>query len=57
LPHTHRDSKIGNFAKPGAPDFCLSKQAIYEGDMIDAEERKYGDAGAGKNPIFELRCV
>jgi len=55
--YTHRDSRIENFAEPSAPGFQPPKQAISEGDMADAGDRKDGDAGAGKKPILELRCV
>jgi len=50
-------SKIGDFAKPGAPDFCPAKQALLPSDRACFAGRKYGDAGFGKSPIFEGSCV
>ncbi|NGX53348.1 MAG: hypothetical protein K1000chlam4_00057 [Chlamydiae bacterium] len=55
--HTHRDSRIGNFANPGDPDLKPAKQPISAGDMGDTAGFKDGDAGAPKNSSIELRCV
>ena len=46
---THRDPFLGNFAKASASDFGSAKQAISEGEMVDAAEMKGGDAGEGKS--------
>src|SRR5579863_3702617 len=55
--YTQVNSKIGNFANPGAPDLRPAKQALSEGNRADAAGRKCGDAGEGKNPSFEFSCV
>ena len=57
LKYTQVNSKIGNFANPGAPDLRPAKQALSEGNRADAAGRKCGDAGEGKNPSFEFSCV
>ena len=55
--YTQVNSKIGNFANPGAPDLRPAKQALSEGNRADAAGHKYVDAGEGKNPSFEFTWV
>jgi hypothetical protein len=55
--YTPVNSKIGDFANPGAADLCPSKQALSEGNRADADGCKYGDAGEGKSPSFEFTGV
>ena len=52
--YTERESKIGNFAHPGAPDLRSPKQPISEGDMGDAGGLKDGDAGQAKDQFLNL---